>query len=87
MTFNLTLGGEGDGRRVYICTLAKFELKQKIWLINVKNFLSPEPKYKGKKKIFFFFCWFSIIYMFHAILNPKNEKKILTQSEWGAENL
>ena len=64
-----------DGRRGLYLYVSQIELKQKIWLKNVKNFLSPEPKYIGKKKKIFF-CWFSIIYMFHAILNEKNEKKI-----------
>ena len=62
----------GDGRRGLYLYVSQIELKQKIWLKNVKNFLSPEPKCKGEKK---FFVWFSIIYMFHAILNEKNEKK------------
>ena len=62
----------GDGRRGLYLYVSQIELKQKIWLKNVKNFLSPEPKCIGEKK---FLVWFSIIYMFHAILNEKNEKK------------
>ena len=54
-------------------------MKKKIWLKNVKNFLSPEPKYRGKtKKIFFADFQFSICFM--QFWTKKMKKKILTQN-------
>ena len=49
-------------------------MKKKILTEKCRKFSKSWAQiYRQKKKIFF--CWFSIIYMFHAILNPKNEKK------------
>ena len=47
----------------------------------LKIFTSPEPNYRGKMKKNFF-CWFSIFYMFHAILKQKNEKKNFDPKFW-----
>ena len=68
----LDLGMVGDRRRGLYQYVSQIWTQAKDLTENVKNYLSPEPKCKGEKK---FFVWFSIIYMFHAILNEKNEKK------------
>ena len=60
--------------RFYCTEIAKSILSHVSHMTGAEKFPSPEPKYRGKMKKKKNFR-FSIFYTFHAILNPKNEKK------------